>query len=72
MIQISDMENQLGKSIVKAAYILFAAILISVIIYSATRPRYMPLNMNGAFIDEWTGIVYSPSGKQITDTDNLR
>jgi hypothetical protein len=66
------MGNQLGKSIIKAAFILSAAILITVIIYSATRPRYTPLNMNGCFIDEWTGYVYSASGRQITDEKNLR
>lgn len=50
--------NQLGKSIVKASIILASALVISVIIYAASKDRYTPLgDMRGYYIDQRTGIV---------------
>lgn len=66
------MDNQLGKSIVKAAVIISTAILISTSIHEISKDRYTPLGISGGdqpfygpYIDQRTGIIYKANGVPI-------
>lgn len=51
--------NQLGKSIVKAAWIIGVAMVICMAIYWKGQQRYTPLgNASGYYIDQKTGKVF--------------
>lgn len=56
--------NQLGNSIVKAAWILFFAAFICTLIYTYTN-KYTPLGDRGIYINQITGDRFLPSGKKI-------
>ena len=57
------MENQLGRSIVRAAWILAGALIICMVIWFAGKDRYTPLATSPSnYIDQNTGQVY-PSYK---------
>jgi hypothetical protein len=57
-----EMENQLGKSIVKASIILSVAIILCMAIYVTNNPnRYTSIG-NSYYIDQRSGIVYSYDG----------
>lgn len=55
------MDNKLGKSIVKVAWIFFAAMVMSITIYVWTKDRYTP-SFAGKYIEQRTGIVYYEDG----------
>jgi hypothetical protein len=53
----NEMENQLGKSIVKSALIIAVAMVLCMIIYSYSKERYTRLDER-FYIDQRTGIVH--------------
>lgn len=59
------MENNLGKSIVKATWILSVAMVLCVIMIVATKNKYTTMNSNNGiyYLNQQTGDVYSASGR---------
>lgn len=60
-----SMENQMGKSILKASIILSITLIICMVIYVANnRSRYTPMG-DKFYIDQRTGKTYTVLGKAL-------